>query len=113
VVDETSACHYGGDTARGASLSPGEFRNTFGAWQVRPSALKHAIAVEDTLHAVEQCLIIYSLTDEREGGPLRQLHLGPDRAGNLLEVVVLIRDDGIGLIIHSMRMRPKYQGLLP
>jgi hypothetical protein len=54
------------------------------------------IAAEDTLHAVEQSLIIYSLTDEGEGGPVRQLHLGPDRAGNLLEVVVLIRDDGIG-----------------
>ena len=77
------------------------------------SALKHGIAAEDNLHAVEQSLIIYSLTDEGEDGPLRQLRLGPDRAGNLLEVVVLIRDDGIGLIIHSMRMRPQYQGHLP
>lgn len=75
-----------------------------------PSALKHAISVEDTLHAAEQSVIIYSLTDERKGVPLRQLQLGPDRAGNLLEVVVLIRDDGIGLIIPSMRMRPSIRG---
>jgi len=27
-------------------------------------------------------------------GPLRVLYLGPDRAGNLLEVVVIERDDG-------------------
>ncbi len=36
----------------------------------------------------------------------------PDRAGNLLEVVVLLLDD-TDLIIHAMRMRSKYSDLLP
>ncbi len=37
----------------------------------------------------------------------------PDRAGNLLEIVVLLLDDGTDLIIHAMRMRSKYRDLLP
>jgi hypothetical protein len=45
--------------------------------------------------------------------PRRELRLGPDRAGNLLEVVVLLLDDGDELVIHAMRMRPRYRGLLP
>jgi hypothetical protein len=42
-----------------------------------------------------------------------ELRLGPDRAGDLLEVVALFLDDGRELIIHSMRMRPMYLDLLP
>lgn len=38
--------------------------------------------------------------------------LGPDRVGNLLEVVVLITDSGEQIAIHAMPMRPKYQELL-
>jgi hypothetical protein len=41
------------------------------------------------------------------------LRLGPDRAGNPLEIVVLLLDDGRELIIHAMPMRPKYRDLLP
>ncbi|MCK9901188.1 hypothetical protein MXD63_14000 [Frankia sp. Cpl3] len=52
----------------------------------------------------------YSLDDEN---PQRELRLGPDRAGNLLEIVVLLLDGGTELIIRAMRMRPKYRGLLP
>jgi hypothetical protein len=48
-----------------------------------------------------------------EDGPRRELRLGPDRAGNLLEVVVLLLDDDTELLIHAMRMRPKYRDLLP
>jgi hypothetical protein len=33
--------------------------------------------------------------------------------GNLVEIVVLLLDDGTELIIHAMRMRPKYRDLLP
>ncbi|GGK55854.1 hypothetical protein Ppa06_11260 [Planomonospora parontospora subsp. parontospora] len=41
------------------------------------------------------------------------MRLGPDLTGNLLEIVVLLLDDGRELIIHAMRMRPKYRELLP
>ena len=40
------------------------------------------------------------------------LVLGPDRSGNLLEVVVLVSADGSEMIIHAMAMRPIYRRLL-
>jgi hypothetical protein len=39
-------------------------------------------------------------------------YLGPDRAGNLLEVVSVVRDDGSAVVIHAMRMRAKYEPFL-
>jgi hypothetical protein len=93
------------------SLSAAEFRNTFAGWELHRSARKHGVPDEDTVHAADHALVAYPLEDE--GGPVRELRLGPDRAGNLLEIVVLLLDDGRGLIIHSMRMRPKYRALLP
>jgi hypothetical protein len=44
--------------------------------------------------------------------PLRLLYLGPDRVGNLIEVVVIERDDGSVLAIHAMKMRRRYQQLI-
>jgi len=42
----------------------------------------------------------------------RVFYLGPDRAGNLLEVVVIERDDGSELAIHAMKMRCRYRQLI-
>lgn len=42
-----------------------------------------------------------------------RLYLGPARSAALLEVVTLVRDDGSELAIHAMKMRDKYQRLLP
>lgn len=44
--------------------------------------------------------------------PDRWLVIGPDRAGNLLEIVVLITGTSDEIIIHAMPMRPKYRKLL-
>lgn len=60
------------------------------------------------LHAVEHSLPVEDLGDE----PDRWLVLGPDTAGNLLEVVVLTSSEGDEIIIHAMPMRPKYRKLL-
>lgn len=43
----------------------------------------------------------------------KRLYLGPDRAGRLLEIVTITRDDGSELAIHAMPMRKKYRQLLP
>jgi hypothetical protein len=77
---------------------------------VHRSARKHGVADEDIIHAAQRFLVAYPLGGQ---GPRRELRLGPDRAGNLLEVVVLLLDDGGELVIHAMRMRPKYRELLP
>jgi hypothetical protein len=72
--------------------------------------LKHGVPIEDTVHAVTYALVAYPV--DKEGEPPRELRLGPDRARNLLERVVLLLDDGRQLVIHSMRMRSKYRSLL-
>ncbi len=44
--------------------------------------------------------------------PDRWLVIGPDCAGNLLEVVVIRTVEGNQLAIHAMRMRAKFRRLL-
>ena len=48
----------------------------------------------------------------REQDDGKVLYVGPDRAGNLLEVVAVMRDDGSEIVIHAMRMRAKYESFL-
>lgn len=38
--------------------------------------------------------------------------IGPDRAGNLLEVVVMITAEDVQVVIHAMPMRAKFRRLL-
>ena len=80
--------------------------------EIHPAARKHGVPDDDIRHAVEQALVGYAL-EQGEGEPRRTLLLGPDRAGNLLEIVVLELDDGDRIAIHAMRMRPSYTDLLP
>jgi hypothetical protein len=68
--------------------------------EILPSALKHDVATEDILHAFDNCIEWLELDDD----PLRYLLVGPDRAGNLLELVVVIADD-VELLIHAMPLR--------
>lgn len=90
-----------------------EFRNTLGTWLLHPSALKHGVAQEDISHAIEHAPLVTDLGEGHgEEGPARELWLGPNRAGNWLEVIVLRLLDGGGLVIHAMPMRRKYRPLL-
>ena len=74
------------------------------------SAAKHGVAREDVLHAVSSALVVADMGDD--DSPSRTLVLGPDRSGNLLEVIVLHFDDGREMVIHVMRMRAQYRALL-
>jgi hypothetical protein len=57
--------------------------------------------------------INHAITVEEVGDdPVRWLVLGPDRAGNLLELVVMDRPVGPA-VIHAMPMRTQYRRLLP
>jgi hypothetical protein len=75
--------------------------------EVHPSARKHGIADEDIKHAAANAMTIDEQDDDT------RLYLGPARSADLLEVVTIVRADGPELAIHAMRMRPKYQRLLP
>jgi hypothetical protein len=41
------------------------------------------------------------------------LAIGPDRAGNLLEIVWLDMGERPPIVIHAMALRPSFYGLLP
>ncbi|MGQ0521202.1 MAG: hypothetical protein ACT4PX_08635 [Actinomycetota bacterium] len=76
--------------------------------EIHPSARRHGVADEDMLHAVENALAAEDVGED----PDRWLVIGPDTAGNLLEVVLLISIEGDELVIHAMPMRPNYRRLL-
>lgn len=76
--------------------------------EVLASARRHGVADEDIEHAVTSALAVEEIGDD----PLRYLVLGPDRAGNLLEPVLLDRPQGPA-VIHAMPMRKQYRRLLP
>ena len=59
-------------------------------------------------HAVEHALAVEDLGDD----PDRWLVIGPDRAANLLELVVLLAEEGAEMIIHAMPLRAAYRKLL-
>jgi len=44
--------------------------------------------------------------------PDRWLVVGPDGAANLLEVIVLVTEEGTEMIIHAMPLRAVYRKLL-
>lgn len=51
--------------------------------------------------------------DLDDDSPARQLRLGFDRSGRLIETVVLTFDSGNELVIHAMKARPQMLDLLP
>ena len=78
--------------------------------RVRGSALKHGCSIDDISHAIDMALFAGEL-DLDEDLP-KLLFIGPDPAGNLLEVIGIELADDILLIIHALACRPKYLRLL-
>jgi hypothetical protein len=76
--------------------------------EVHSSARRHGIADDDMLHAVAHALAVEDIGED----PDRWLVIGPNRAGNLLEVVVLITAELTQLVIHAMPMRSAYRRFL-
>ena len=76
--------------------------------EIHPSARRHGIADDDILHAVEHVMAVDDLGED----PDRWLVIGPDRAANLLEIIVLVTTDGDEVIIHAMPLRFVYRKLL-
>ncbi|GAB3796161.1 hypothetical protein GCM10028798_05780 [Humibacter antri] len=77
---------------------------------VHDSALKHGIHAQDAIQAATWAVWVEDL---EEGDPSRQLRLGFDTHGRLLETVVLTFDSGNELVIHAMKARPQMLDLLP
>jgi len=77
--------------------------------KVHDSATKHGIDPDDAVHAAEHAVFVSDLDEE---SPARQLRLGFDTAGRILEVVVLRFDSGNEFVSHAMKARPQYLDLL-
>jgi hypothetical protein len=78
--------------------------------EIHRSARKHGISDHDIHAAGEQYLIAFTIDDDQ---PARELRLGFDTHGRLLEIVVLLLDNGTELAIHAMKARPQYLDVLP
>lgn len=77
--------------------------------RVHDSASRHGIDPGDAIHGAEHPLFV---SDLDEDSPARQLRLGFDASGRILEVVVLRFDSGNELLIHAMKARRQYLELL-
>ena len=71
---------------------------------IRPSALKHGITSESIAHAVTYPLLV---DDEFEVDTPKVLVLGPDLAGNVLELIGTFSEDAFR-IFHAMPARTGY-----
>ncbi len=76
--------------------------------EVLGSAYRHGVGIEDIDHVLRNAMVVEEIAED----PVRYLVLGPDRAGNLLELVVLDRPQGPA-VIHAMTVTAQYRKLLP
>lgn len=60
------------------------------------------------LHAIDNAIAVEDLGAD----PDRWLVVGPDRATNMLKVIVLLTEEGAEMIIHAMPLRAVYRRLL-
>ena len=68
---------------------------------IASSARRHDISDENMIHAFNNPI----LTEDVDEG--FTMFVGPDHAGNLLEIGVIDSDNG-PIIVHAMRARAKY-----
>lgn len=72
------------------------------------SSFKHGIVEADILHAFRNAV---RLVEVEQYGEERLIMIGPDRAGNWLELVA-VPVEGADRIIHADRLRPKFYEFL-
>lgn len=78
---------------------------------IHRSALRHGATEPDILHALDNALVVADL--EPDADPPKILVIGPDLAGNLVELILLELADDDLLVIHAMSLRRKFHDLLP
>jgi hypothetical protein len=74
----------------------------------KDTAFKHTIFKLDILNAFEQRLFDHALPEDEE----KYLLIGPDRNGNLLEIMYNVFDDDTINVFHAMKCRKTYEKLL-
>ena len=79
--------------------------------EIHRSASKHGASDDDVLHALSHEMVSVDL--DPDANPPKVLVIGPDSAGNLLEVIVLVLADDRMIAIHAMKLRRHFYQLLP
>lgn len=79
--------------------------------RVADSALKHGYSIEDISHAIDMALLAREIDPDND--PPKLLFIGPDHAGDLLEVIGGEMADDVLLIWHADACRSMYLKLLP
>lgn len=80
---------------------------------IEPTARRHGISDDDIRHALTHPGYVGDDPDALDEDTPMTLILGPDRAGNRLELAALVADDGTVVVVHAMSMRVKYAHLWP
>lgn len=78
--------------------------------EIHRSAHKHGIDDTAIRHALEHAITVFDL--EPDADPPKMLAIGPDPAGNLLEIIWLELEE-TNLVIHAMSLRLQFYDLLP
>ena len=78
--------------------------------EIHETALKHGISNLDIRHVCANSSDIFEL--DQESYEIKILIIGPDSAGNLLEVIGLETNNQSLLIIHAMKIRKSMVTLL-
>jgi hypothetical protein len=77
--------------------------------EIHSSAYRHGLTGAEIQHAWDNALAFHDIDTDHE--PTKSLCIGPDTAGNLLELLFLqLADDE--LIIHAMPLRPVFRTYL-
>ena len=82
----------------------------YAEFEIHETALKHGISNLDIRHVCANSRDIFEL--DQESDEIKILIIGPDLAGNLLEVIGLETNDQSLLIIHAMKIRKSMVKLL-
>jgi hypothetical protein len=68
------------------------------------------VSSEDIHHAIKHALVAVDMNPDAD--PPSILLIGPNRAGNPIEIIILELAEGRYLAIHAMKLRTAFFGLL-
>jgi hypothetical protein len=107
LEDEVSGVNLIGDVVPSLTITYYDIADV----EIHRSAHKHGVSDAAIIHALDHAVTVVDL--EPEADPPKALAIGPDHAGNLLEVIWLELADEVNLVIHAMPLRPILYELLP
>jgi len=94
----------------GASRARGNMYYDISNVEIHRTARRHGISLEAIVHAARYARVVVDLAPDDD--PPKFLVIGPDLAGNLLEVIMIKLAEQRMLAIHAMPLRPVYFPLL-